>query len=678
MWVSTPGWASQRPPGFIEWAVPSLRAPQPLAPSAANAGWRRGLWLLPFLTSVGFALLVVAWAHGIDADERDAFHRTLEADVASVEAQLLARQDAERARLRDIATRLPAQAAASDASLAAVAGVSAGMQRLWNRLVWLDGDQQVVARAERRGGPEADARPGLLIHARGQAQHLRVELPGGGTAGAGWLLARYELSDLLGSTDWVWLNRRYEVEFLSELREVIATTAGRNGVPATWAFERKLAGASDVSVVLRPFQVPLAWWQRTQTLALLAGLLVLGAAGSWLLRGQMQRVQRAVVSARHEAAWRQSMEDSALVGLRARDLEGRILYVNRTLCEMVGYTREELVGLVPPLPFWPADAIDAMMARNLDTLAGGAPASGYETRWIHRNGGTLDVMIFESRLFNTEGQHVGWMGSIVDISVRKQLEERERRHVEQIAQHARLNDLGLLASELAHELNQPLTAVMGYSAGLLKWVRTHVGGETAVVEAAVQVQEQARRAGDIVNWIRRQTQRKEPQRKPEDLGAVVQAVCQLRAAGMQRQGVSVACEATPGGPVIPMERVGIEQVLTNLLRNAADALSGQGGPRRVVVRAGVEAAQAWVEVADNGPGVQGMTLDALCAPFYTTKDPGTSMGLGLGICREIVEVHGGALSLGAAPEGGALFRFTLPLQPSPAGDGPATVEKEAR
>lgn len=640
--------------------MPFLRIPQPLDPSATNAGWRRGLWLLPFLTAAAFCLLVVAWAHSIDADEREAFRRTLEADVASVEAQLQARQDVERARLREIAAQLPAQTVASDAALAAVPGVPVGLQRLWNRLVWLDADQQVLARVERRGSPGGESRPDLLIRTRGQAQHLRVAAHAQGGAGPGWLLARYELSDLLASTDWVWLNRRYEVEFLSELREVIATTAGRHGVPGAVAFERKLAGAGDVSVVLRPFQTPLPWWQRTQTVLLLAGLLTLGAAGSWLLRGQMRRVHRAVVSARHEAAWRQSMEDSALVGLRARDLQGRILYVNRTLCEMVGYTREELVGLAPPLPFWPSDAIDAMMARNLDTLAGGAPASGYETRWIHRHGALLDVMIFESRLFNSEGLHVGWMGSIVDISARKQLEERESRHLEQIAQHARLNDLGLMASQLAHELNQPLTAVMGYSAGLLKWVRTHGGGDAAVVEAASQVQEQARRAGDIVNWIRRQTQRKEPQRNPEDLAGVVQAVCQLRAQALQRVGVDLAWEVAPGLPPVPMERVGIEQVLTNLLRNAGDALAGQPGPRRVTVRTGVQAHGAWVEVADNGPGVQGQSLEALCMPFYTTKDKGTSMGLGLGICREIVEAHGGLLSVAPDPERGARFRFTLP------------------
>lgn len=642
--------------------MPFLRAPQPLERSATNAGWRRALWLLPFLTAAGFALLVVAWASSIDADEREAFRRTLEADVASVEAQLSARQDVERARLREVVAQLPRPDAASDASLAQVPGVPAGLQRLWNRLIWLDADQQVLARADRRGSPGSETRPDLLIRSRGQAQHLRVEVPGAGSAQAGWLLARYELSDLLGSTDWVWLNRRYEVEFLSDLREVIATTAGRHGVPGQVAFERKLAGAGDVSVVLRPFLVPLPWWQRTQTLLLLAGLLVLGAAGSWLLRGQMQRVQRAVISARHEAAWRQSMEDSALVGLRARDLEGRILYVNRTLCEMVGYSREELVGLLPPLPFWPADAIDAMMARNLDTLAGGAPASGYETRWIHRQGASLDVMIFESRLFDAAGHHVGWMGSIVDISARKQLEERERRHLEQIAQHARLNDLGLMASQLAHELNQPLTAVMGYSAGLLKWVRTHVGSDVAVLEAAGQVQEQARRAGDIVNWIRRQTQRQEPQRKPEDLNGVVRAVCDLRSAVMRRQGVAVRCEPAPQLPAVPMDRVGIEQVLTNLLRNAADALASQAGPRTVTVRTGLGDDCAWVDVTDNGPGVQGLSLEALCAPFYTTKDKATSMGLGLGISREIVEAHGGALSVEPAPAGGARFRFTLPVQ----------------
>jgi two-component system sensor histidine kinase DctS len=150
------------------------------------------------------------------------------------------------------------------------------------------------------------------------------------------------------------------------------------------------------------------------------------------------------------------MEDSALVGLRARDTEGRILYVNKTLCDMVGYRAEELVGVLPPLPFWPPEAVGALMASNLNTLAGAAPATGYETRWRHRDGHAVDVVIFESRLVDGEGRHIGWMGSIVDIGERKRLEDLERRHTEVLAQHARLNDLGLIASELAHELNQPL------------------------------------------------------------------------------------------------------------------------------------------------------------------------------------------------------------------------------
>jgi two-component system, LuxR family, sensor histidine kinase DctS len=350
------------------------------------------------------------------------------------------------------------------------------------------------------------------------------------------------------------------------------------------------------------------------------------------------------------------------VGLRARDLDGRILHVNRTLCDMVGYAPQELVGLKPPLPFWPADAIDAMMARNLDTLSGGAPASGYETRWLHRDGHPVDVMIFESRLFDPEGRHIGWMGSIVDISLRKQLEEREHRHLEQIAHHARLNDLGLLASELAHELNQPLTATVSYSAGLLKWIRTHAAGEHDLVEAAEQVQQQARRAGDIVHWIRRQTQRKDPRRTPEDLNGLVQGICRLRAPAMQRQGVALEWTLECALPPVPIERVAIEQVLTNLLRNAADALADHAGGRRVEVRTGLGPDGAWVEVADSGPGVQGRSLDALCAPFFTTKDKASAMGLGLGICREIVEAHGGALSLSPGLGGsGARFRFNLPV-----------------
>jgi two-component system sensor histidine kinase DctS len=473
----------------------------------------------------------------------------------------------------------------------------------------------------------------------------------------------------LRSTDLVWLNNRYEVGFVSDLGESIASTARLDRRPLGDVFERPLASSMDTILRLTPFEALKAWWQSPRTLALLAGLLLLGAGGSLLLRREMARVARAVTAFQTEAAWRQSMEDSALVGLRARDPEGRILYVNKTLCEMVGCSSAELMGLLPPLPFWPPEAVDAMMARNLSTLAGGAPSQGFETRWRHRDGHFLDVVIFESRLVNPEGAHIGWMGSIVDISERKRLEENDRQHREALAQHARLNDMGLLASELAHELNQPLTTIVSYSAGLSLAMKKQKLDDPDVREAVEEVNRHARKAGDIVNWIRRQTSRTEPEMAPLAINTLIADVLALRSRNLQRAGVQVSTDLAPGLVATRLDGVGIERVLANLVKNACDALAGQDGQRRVTIRSSLGEsrdgqAAICVAVQDNGPGLQGKTLDTLCGTFYSTKSDG--MGLGLGICRSIIESHGGSFGAEDAPGGGAVFRFFLPLHaPTP-------------
>jgi two-component system sensor histidine kinase DctS len=485
--------------------MPLALAPQPFHPRARASVAKRALWLLPLLLALAFVALIAYWAEGKDADERAAFQRTLMADTQSVQAQLKGRQDMELSKLHEVANRLGEHPATGDAALKALPEVVAGLDRLWNRLVWIGADSQVIARAARELALQTSTTDDLHIQSSGQAEHLVAAVQGADGKPAGQVLARYEITDLLQSTDLAWLNHRYQVDFLSELGEVIATTANPTKAPQGVHVDTPLAAFKDTTLRLTPYESMASWRSNSRTLALLAGLLLLGAAASQLLRREMARVARATARSQTEAAWRQSMEDSALVGLRARDPAGRILYVNKTLCDMVGYSREELVGLIPPLPFWPPEAIDAMMARNLNTLAGGASTDGFETRWKHRDGHSLDVMIFESPLVNSEGLRIGWMGSIVDISERKALEDKERRHVETMAQHARLNDLGLIASELAHELNQPLTTIASYSAGLQLALKKRLPDATDLLTAVDAVDRNAKKAGDIVNWIRQQT-----------------------------------------------------------------------------------------------------------------------------------------------------------------------------
>jgi two-component system sensor histidine kinase DctS len=645
--------------------MPIALAPQPFHPKAPVSVAQRALWLLPLALAVVFVALIAYWAEGKDADARAAFQRTLLADTQSVQAQLTGRQEMERSKLEEVAAHLRERKTAGDAALRALPEVVAGLDRLWNRLVWIDADNQVIARAERQASVQTSATEGLRIQSTGQAEHLVAAVPGSVGQPAGQLLARYEITDLLQSTDLAWLNHRYQVDFLSELGEVIATTASPAKTPLGARFDTPLTAFQDATLRLTPYEALASWKSNSRTLVLLAGLLLLGAAASQLLRREMAQVTQATKLAKTEAAWRQSMEDSALVGLRARDPAGRILYVNKTLCDMVGFSREELVGLIPPLPFWPPEAVDGMMARNLNTLAGDAPAAGFETRWRHRDGHTLDVMIFESPLVNSQGARIGWMGSIVDISERKALEEKERHHVEAMAQHARLNDMGLIASELAHELNQPLTTIASYSAGLDIALKKRLPDDTELLNAAAAVHRNAKKAGDIVNWIRRQSSRSESVRALCNINAMVSDSLEQRKRQIERTQVQVQLELDPTLPLVAVDRISIEQVIGNLVRNAVDAMQTQESARtlwietRLAPNAVPGAMALEVSVRDSGPGLQGRTIDTLCSTFYSTKANG--MGLGLGICRAIVESHGGKLRAQDAAGGGAEMRFTLPV-----------------
>ncbi len=650
--------------------MPLVQFPQALQLRPTPSVVRQAFWLLPGMLALVFVVMMASWAEFNDRQSQKALHETLVADALSVEAQLTARQDMEKLRLGEAANRLQLLAGDPTAALTRMPEVVAGLDRLWNRLVWLDENNRVVARAERKAPIAANVSEELRIQAIGQADHYVAPVVDAQGTNRGKLLARFYITDLLQSTDLVWLNRRYQVSFVSELGEVIATTASAARRPLGVMYGKPLSGFKDTTLQLTPFDAPESWTQHPKTLALLGGLLLLGVAASALTRHEMRLVACANAETQTEVAWRQSMEDSVLVGLRARDPDGRVLYVNKTLCDMVGYSSAELVGLKPPLPFWPADAVDDMMARNLNTLAGGAPRAGFETRWCHRDGHLIDVMIFESRLVNAHGVHIGWMGSIIDISERKRLEERDRQHGEALAQHARLNDMGLLASELSHELNQPLTTILSYSAGLNMSLKQLPGVDADDLVAMGEIVRHAGKAGEIVNWIRRQASRSEPVRAACDLNAVIADVLKLRKRQVLLANARLVTELAPCTVGVIADRIGIEQVVSNLVRNAADAVDGQEGGGVIVIATrllpgdGQTAESLQVIVRDNGPGLRGRTLDMLCTTFYSTKSDG--MGLGLGICRTIIESHGGSLVAEDAPGGGAQFSFALPLVAAPA------------
>jgi two-component system sensor histidine kinase DctS len=632
--------------------------PRPAVALPPRPAMRRGLWALPLLISLAFVAGVLTWLRSAEREEREQQRLDLISDALSLEAQIGGRIELEQLYLVELATHLQSRPSQPEA-FAAMPEVQQGLHRFWLSITWLDSANRILAHLPEQA-PQPPAAPFAGFASAGLSGHLSVSL-----ASAQTLVARYSPSDMLRQSVPWWLARKYDVRLLDSFDEVIASTTEGRDVPGRQSYRVAMSpalGDRYLELIARDAITP---WYRAFPMAMVVGFVVLIAAITWMLRRQVRDVSRAEQAWRTEAAWRSAMEDSLTVGLRARDLDGRLLYVNRALADMVGYAPEELVGQVPPMPYWPPDSLEEIMLRHRRNMAGNAPREGYQARWRHRGGRLLDVMVFEAPLVDARGQRIGWMGSIIDVTQARRLEERERRQTESMAHHARLTMLGEVASALAHELNQPLTAISSYNAGVINSVQRQSEPDPVVLRALQRLGEQAARAGRIVQRIREFLTRREPRLESCSLAAVVEGSVALLRRELERQGVQLELLLAPGLPPLVADAVLIEQVLINLVRNAGDALAGQSGVRRIEIRARRTPDEHFVriDVVDNGPGLQGRSVDALCAPFYSTKPEG--MGMGLAICRSILEAHHGAFDASETPGGGATFSLTLPLDLEP-------------
>ena len=641
--------------------------PRPALAVPPRPALRRGLWALPLLISLAFVAAVLTWLRGTERAELDEQRTELISDALSLQSQVSGRIEREAVLLGEFAAVLARRDLTSD-TLAAMPEVQQGLRRFWVSLTWLDAANRIVAHV-----PEQSPRPDLpSLAGGGLSGHLRAPLASGGA-----LVARYSPSEMLRQTVPWWLARKYDVRLVDSLGDVMASTtdgreAGAGGVglagPPRQSHRISLEPTLNDGYLELFARDRITPWYRSFPMAMVAGFVVLIAAITWMLRRQVIDVSRAEEAWRTEAAWRSAMEDSLTVGLRARDLDGRVLYVNRALADMVGYTPQELNGQLPPMPYWPPDSIEVSMLRHRRNMAGDAPRGGYETRWRHREGRPIDVILFEAPLVDARGRHIGWMGSILDITERKRLEERERRQTDTMAHHARLTMLGEIASTLAHELNQPLTAISSYNAGVLNSLQRINAAppiDPLVLRALQRLGEQAAHAGRIVRRIREFLTRRAPRLEACALNELVEGAAALLRRELTRQRVQLTLAFDPQLPRVVADAVLIEQVVINLIRNACDALGEQpevpDRPRTIEARTLRTPDQRFVriDVHDNGPGLQGRRIEALCAPFYSTKTEG--MGMGLAICRSILEAHQGVLDAVEAPGGGAWFSMTLPV-----------------
>lgn len=390
-----------------------------------------------------------------------------------------------------------------------------------------------------------------------------------------------------------------------------------------------------------------------------------------LLGKDMRRRLKAERDLADALAFRKAMEDSLVTGLRARDLQGRITYVNPAFCQMVGFRAEELLGQSGSFPYWPPELADEYKKRQAIRLAGNVPPrEGYESVFMHKDGTRFPVLIIEAPLINAQGVQTGWMSAFLDIREQRRVEELSRASQERLQATARLAMVGEMASLLSHELNQPLAAISSYATGTLNLLQ-HGSHTLADVELPMhRIAEQAERAGRVIKSVHDFVRRRDQAREAVAPQLLFDAILPLVNLQARKLRVDVQVQLAPDLPRVLCDRTMVEQVLLNLARNAMQAMD-RPEIRQRVLRLGVRRAPAdarWLEfsVSDVGPGIAPEVAQQLFTPFFTTKAEG--MGLGLSLCRTVIEQHGGNLVFEPRQPQGTVFTFTLP-----AGENPLAV-----
>jgi len=371
-----------------------------------------------------------------------------------------------------------------------------------------------------------------------------------------------------------------------------------------------------------------------------------------------RRRQLAELRLRGETAFRRSMEESLTVGLRAKDHAGRVLFVNPAFCDLVGWEAADLVGRDPPMPYWDPARLTETETRHRALQAGGAISQSFETRFRHRDGHEIDVQVYEAPLIDAAGVHRGWMGSVIDITEAKRAARLARAQDETMARTGRLVTLGEMASTLAHELNQPLSAIASYAAGMLNLMERGSADPAQLRLATEKLAQQAGRAGLIIRGIQDLVKKREPRFSETRLEDLIAETVAFLAADAREHRVRLVTDLAPVPPV-QADRILLEQVLINLIRNGMEAMTETRHGDTVTLRLRGEDGQALIEIADQGAGIAPDVAERLFDAFATTKAQG--MGMGLKICRSIIELHRGQLTHGDAPGGGTVFRVTLPL-----------------
>ena len=342
------------------------------------------------------------------------------------------------------------------------------------------------------------------------------------------------------------------------------------------------------------------------------------------------------------------------------DDKGKMLTFNRAAIRQFGYVEEEVVGknvsMLMPEPY--RSKHDGFIDRYLNT--GERRIIGIDRVVVgqRKDGSTFPMKLTVGEM-NSGGQ-IFFTGFVRDLTDRAETEARLQEIQAELARLARINELGEMASTLAHELNQPLAAIANYVQGSRRLL-ARLDGPVAeqIGQAMEETARQSLRAGQIIRHLREFVTHGETERHAEDIQNLVEEAAALALVGSRELGVHTVFNFNGNASTVQVDRVQIQQVLINLMRNAMEAMRESEVRELQVNISGHDAGYVVVEVSDTGPGVSEEMSPRLFQPFVSTKAGG--MGIGLSISKRIIESHGGELSTRGNERGGATFSFTLPV-----------------
>ena len=345
------------------------------------------------------------------------------------------------------------------------------------------------------------------------------------------------------------------------------------------------------------------------------------------------------------------------------DERGRIESLSTTAERLFGYAADEAYGrnisILMPSPY--REQHDAYIGRYLQTRERRIIGIGRIVVGQRKDGTTFPMHLTVGELRAGDRHH--FTGFIRDLTDQQLTEDRLKELQSEVTHMSRFTALGEMASTLAHEINQPLTAISNYLKGSRRLLERMDGENVEMLRDAVsRAADQALRAGQIIRRLREFVARGESERRIESLPKLIEDASTLALVGAREHGISVTFRLDPDADLVLADRIQIQQVLVNLMRNAIDVMSEGGAVRRLdIATAGGPDDQVEVTVADTGSGLAPEVARQLFQPFVTTKRKG--MGLGLSICRTIVEAHGGKIWVESPPAGGTIFHFTLRAAP---------------